>query len=859
MKLLRILLILCVLIPQGIYAKSKTTIPTKLHGYWQFETDEADDWDGILIGENYAEIFYDLCKVQKVEQNENRFTLYLTHFSGQSISMHISPIDEDKMQIAIPETGLTKICKRYDINPDIKLFSEAEYQNKIPQNAISLVDYRDFISLKNNKLHYKGKLWTIRWMGEYMGREYRALLQNKNDYILLYINKLDDIHRFVHHQKETLYKPADKVNKNLLPLLGNWYEPVSNEWIFGFYEHFAVYKNQFWDYESQSMNKKGGSITLRHDNEKLQLSFKNIKDSLAQISINGNEYITHKKAGLNLPDYTSKDTTNFADNHFAQIDTAYIRGYFPNHFGPKVLNIHIYDFIRSEGQYHYSEIDSLGRFEIKVPLYNSTTAYFDPERMRHFCVLEPNEHYFFYYDAIKGQKLVMGDKARIQNEYIKYNMQEVPLSCPIYGIEVKEIFEANLNSYEEEKNFITNYLNSLPNPSLKLKSFLKSEIKHRLTFGLFQQQYYLDRSGNDSIYAELIKPITEMLLSDIPKPITINRDFLISYRDYESHLNKLSGIEYSISFDNLDVLFELIEKKIVQPAKPDLTLLNEYRSLLKSMMAITDTTNVANKSKIEKAKKWLEKNEEKISKTYEAYQEIVSDEIYKQSEKHHSKKHFNFIDSISNNQPLRDYLKARYLYYTINNKHKALDEDLFQTLIAEVKTPAFKQKVQEIQDFYKQDLDNNFNLAAILQNTDHLQESKDADKIWEDLIAPYKGKIIYIDFWGSWCGPCMSEMEYVAELKSHFKDKDVVFMYFANNTPLKDLERAVQLFSLDGDNTVHFRLDREQQGMIERRLGINSFPTFLLVDREGKIVDNKAPRPSYQNTTVNYLNKWLEK
>ena len=47
----------------------------------------------------------------------------------------------------------------------------------------------------------------------------------------------------------------------------------------------------------------------------------------------------------------------------------------------------------------------------------------------------------------------------------------------------------------------------------------------------------------------------------------------------------------------------------------------------------------------------------------------------------------------------------------------------------------------------------------------------------QELVAPYKGRVVYIDIWGSWCGPCKAEMAYVPELKKQFKDRDVVFFY----------------------------------------------------------------------------------
>ena len=42
-------------------------------------------------------------------------------------------------------------------------------------------------------------------------------------------------------------------------------------------------------------------------------------------------------------------------------------------------------------------------------------------------------------------------------------------------------------------------------------------------------------------------------------------------------------------------------------------------------------------------------------------------------------------------------------------------------------------------------------------------------------LAPHKGKVIYIDVWGSWCGPCREEMKHASAIKESLKGKDVVF------------------------------------------------------------------------------------
>ena len=50
---------------------------------------------------------------------------------------------------------------------------------------------------------------------------------------------------------------------------------------------------------------------------------------------------------------------------------------------------------------------------------------------------------------------------------------------------------------------------------------------------------------------------------------------------------------------------------------------------------------------------------------------------------------------------------------------------------------------------------------------------------WETLIRKYRGKKIYVDFWASWCRPCISELPYSKKMKA--QSQDIVFIYLALN------------------------------------------------------------------------------
>jgi thioredoxin-related protein len=95
-------------------------------------------------------------------------------------------------------------------------------------------------------------------------------------------------------------------------------------------------------------------------------------------------------------------------------------------------------------------------------------------------------------------------------------------------------------------------------------------------------------------------------------------------------------------------------------------------------------------------------------------------------------------------------------------------------------------------------------------------------------------------------------------VKDELKGKDVVYLYFANNTPEDVRQVIVKKLGLYGDNIFHYNLPYEQQESIERLLGVTRFPTFMLFDKNGKLVNSDAPFPQHIDALINEINKCLE-
>ena len=107
--------------------------------------------------------------------------------------------------------------------------------------------------------------------------------------------------------------------------------------------------------------------------------------------------------------------------------------------------------------------------------------------------------------------------------------------------------------------------------------------------------------------------------------------------------------------------------------------------------------------------------------------------------------------------------------------------------------------------------------------------------IVEKMIEPYKGKIIYMDVWGTWCQPCVQAIKASPTLKDAVKDYDVVYLYFEYGSPESAWKSAIADLNLIKPNYVHYQLPSEQQEAVIKYLKVDGFPSYFLFDKNGNM------------------------
>jgi len=121
---------------------------------------------------------------------------------------------------------------------------------------------------------------------------------------------------------------------------------------------------------------------------------------------------------------------------------------------------------------------------------------------------------------------------------------------------------------------------------------------------------------------------------------------------------------------------------------------------------------------------------------------------------------------------------------------------------------------------------NKENKASVAHETPKVSQ----EKMFDAILANYKGKVVLVDFWATWCGPCMIAMKSIDPLKEEMNGKDVVWLYLTGETsPMNAWTRTYPTISGE-----HYRVSEAQWSYWSKTYGIEGIPTYMVYDRQGK-------------------------
>lgn len=215
-------------------------------------------------------------------------------------------------------------------------------------------------------------------------------------------------------------------------------------------------------------------------------------------------------------------------------------------------------------------------------------------------------------------------------------------------------------------------------------------------------------------------------------------------------------------------------------------------------------------------------------------------------------KNYNYIDykslfnHISSDKQIPTLSRNLMLLYTINEINQYFDvNDINDYKNRFLKITGDSNAVKHI-------LALNVEKKEIIIKKTDIQLKDISGKIltFNDVLEKNKGKIIYVDFWATWCAPCIQGMSNSKKLRQLYANKNIVFIYLAKNDDYENWKVKSNQFFGESKKCESYFIVNYKTSKTLKEYEVETIPRFLLFDKNGFIIHKNAPRPHSKEIQV---------
>ena len=721
---------------------------------------------------------------------------------------------------------------------------------------------------------------------------------------------------FVQYKKETSLPDAAAIE---LPqsLQENWINKENGQWLLGLIPGKVLYKNDFWNL--QEVTYRSGSYLIKaektdtvcfknSDGKKVCKLFP--KEVALTLQPEGdNALIAKLENGEEVNCVNSVDLATYKPSFTIPTENewgyAVVKGYikdYPEKYQNARFEVSVNDLFLNNQVKYSAKIDENGQFSISVPLVTAQDVYFRHPASFSTSFLIPGDTLLL---AIDGKRMkdnsswlwmgkaaeinrdmssvlnnkeyreLMGQLWKNEQENLKLEPEAFKEARRLVWKEQKDFYNQQISTatlspgFKKwlETNFTIDYYNDLMRycwlrnkgmgiltehetyfsfaDSLDIsdKAYWISGNMQNYTHELDMQYGYYRKGNRRAVEANSIDSLfwckvlsTDPQLSASERKAVKSLVFFTENKKEREMINLWSGL---MERNRAGIREEVMKRKLKKV---------ESKELMEILKELDPSISSATLSKLKKHLKRSEKKEKELQpirlRNVDLHREIFANVSLENRLKS--------FDGVPFGEFLKQVALTNYLYRsTEGNDEDAMDASWHSIVASNEIEDGVKLHLELVLEKAKEAL------AKPLPEFASLNDVKEgsAEEFLKNLALKHEGKVLYIDFWAPWCGPCRGEFEHAPAMKEATKEKDVVYVYICGSGGKPAWENCIKKYNLEGD---HYYISEGTYSDLQGKFKINGIPRYMIMNKKGQMINQNASRPSNLPATLAELEKYLK-
>ena len=584
-----------------------------------------------------------------------------------------------------------------------------------------------------------------------------------------------------------------------------------------------------------------GQWVIAYDGEQLAVEVGKEKRGTRRITVGKEPSVECSLiTGAALPDYPVEDLREgFKDNGYRADDSVTFVGWMkdmPAEAWEKGRSVEILrnNIFMDKQESFVAAMDSTGRFSVRVPLVNTSEIYIDIGRKGINTVVEPGETYFLLHDFSTGHVLFMGEDVRLQNElqthpplYVDGYLRKGQGTVDEFRIQMEE-------KYRHAVEELSRRVEEHPNLSRRYRYYMESFALTGLGRSMMQARFVVPDWQLPEDYVDFVRTKVWECPS---KPYTLCQNFGILMRDYIGHFSEAKDKARGNAVFN--AFKRLRQQGEISMTEEEANTVEAYQLAVRELqekLNAEPSDSLRQRMVVELGKSELSQRFMSLVTRFEDVlnEEILIDNIDFWKED---------AESVGCDSILCQIHLARKLYGLIDNMRKPLPDRMMAKAEWGIRLEGGWDIVSREQEKYVSIQNRDLSDVSSLRSAEDVKDVTGGEALLRKLTEPYRGKLVLLDIWGTWCGPCKEALSHSHELFERMRPYGVVFLYLANRSAEDSWKNVIKQYNVVGDNVVHYNLPDDQQRAIEQYLGVNCFPSYRLIGVDGHVLDvNADPR-----------------